>query len=197
MEPTKLGDRFDAAVQYALQVHGGQERKGSGVPYVSHLLGTAAIVLHFGGSEEQAMAALLHDAAEDQGGRGRLEDIRRRFGARVAHMVEGCTDTFETPKPKWEPRKKAYIKRIEAEDADTRLVSAADKLDNVHAIIADLREIGTELWERFNGKEEGARWYYRELVQAYESAGPNALTRELAAAVRNLEVLAAEKRGGK
>ena len=195
-EPTRLGPRFDAAVQYALIVHSGQERKGSRVPYVSHLLGTTGIVLQFGGSEDQAMAAMLHDAAEDQGGKERLDDIRVRFGERVAHMVEGCTDTLVNPKPEWEPRKLAYIKRVATEDADTRLVSAADKLDNVRAITADLREVGADLWKRFKGGEK-TLWYYRALVEAYERAEKSALVRELAIAVRDMERLAAEKGTGR
>jgi (p)ppGpp synthase/HD superfamily hydrolase len=185
---TRLTERFQAALQYAMVVHGGQERKGSGVPYATHLLGTAAIVLHFGGTEEQAIAALLHDAAEDQGGRDRLEDIRVRFGDAVAQMVHGCTDTFEDPKPDWEPRKRKYIEGIAAEDDATRLVSAADKLDNVRAITADLRLHGRGMLQRFKGGER-TLWYYDELVKAYESAGTTPLVRELAAAVEQMKRL--------
>ncbi len=186
---TRLTERFQAAVQYALVVHGGQVRKGSGVPYATHLLGTAAIVLHFEGTEEQAIAALLHDAPEDQGGRDRLEDIRVRFGEAVAHMVDGCTDTFEDPKPAWKPRKEAYVARIPKEDADTRFVSAADKLDNARAIVADLRRHGPGLWDRFKGGKESL-WYYEELVKAYQGAGRSPLVEELAAAVIEMRRLA-------
>jgi GTP pyrophosphokinase len=124
---------------FALSLHGGQERKGSRVPYMGHLLGTAAIVLHFGANEDQGIAALLHDAAEDQGGRPTLDAIVRRFGDRVAEIVEGCTDTFEDPKPDWRPRKEAYVARIPNEATHILLVSAADKLDSARAIVADLR----------------------------------------------------------
>jgi (p)ppGpp synthase/HD superfamily hydrolase len=186
---TRLTERFQAALQYAMVVHGGQERKGSGVPYATHLLGTAAIVLHFGGTEEQAIAALLHDAAEDQGGRERLEDIRVRFGGAVAHMVHGCTDTFEDPKPEWEQRKRRYIENIATEDAGTRLVSAADKLDNVRAITADLRQQGRGMLRRFKGGER-TLWYYEELVKAFERAGAVPLVQELAVAVEQMKRLA-------
>ncbi len=141
-EPTRLGSRFDEALQYAVTLHRTQERKGSRVPYVAHLLGAASAVLHFGGSEDEAIAALLHDAAEDQGGRATLEEIRKRFGEHVAHIVDGCTDTFEEPKPAWRPRKEAYIARISQEAPEVRRVSAADKLDNARAIVADLRRAG-------------------------------------------------------
>lgn len=193
MTKTRLTAAFDAAVQYALHVHGGQERKGSGIPYATHLLGTAAIVLHFGGTEEQAIAALLHDSAEDQGGKARLEDVRARFGERVAHIVDGCTDTYADPKPDWEPRKRAYIARIATEDPEVRFVSAADKLDNARAIVADLREDGMKVFERFKGGERSV-WYYGELVQAFRKAGTNALVEELAVVVREMEELAGVRR---
>lgn len=196
MSKTRLTAAFDAAVQYALHVHGGQERKGSGVPYATHLLGTAAIVLHFGGTEEQAIAALLHDSAEDQGGKARLEDVRARFGLRVAHIVDGCTDTYADPKPDWEPRKRAYIERIATEDPDVRFVSAADKLDNARAIVADLRKDGMKVFERFKGGQRSV-WYYGELVQAFRKAGTSALVEELAVVVRQMEELAGVRTQGR
>ncbi|MGA9525513.1 MAG: HD domain-containing protein [Myxococcaceae bacterium] len=188
-EPTKLGPRFDEALQFAVTLHRTQERKGSGVPYVAHLLGAASAVLHFGGSEDEAIAALLHDAAEDQGGRATLEEIRNRFGEHVAHIVDGCTDTFEDPKPAWRPRKEAYIARIAQEAPEVRLVSAADKLDNARAIVADLREQGTELWKRFTGGAQ-TLWYYRALVEAFDKAGGGPIVKELAAVVDEMERLA-------
>lgn len=193
MTPTRLTKTFDAAVQYALRIHRQQERKGSRVPYATHLLGTAAIVLHFGGSEEQAIAALLHDAAEDQGGRRRLADIRRKFGERVAHIVEGCTDTFEDPKPEWGPRKEAYIARIATEAADVRFVSAADKLDNARAIVADLRQHGAAVWSRFKGGKRSL-WYYEELVRAFRNGGASSLVEQLAVTVREMKRLAARSK---
>jgi (p)ppGpp synthase/HD superfamily hydrolase len=188
-EPTKLGPRFDEALKYALELHRTQERKGSRVPYFAHLMGTASVVLHFGGSEDEAIAALLHDAAEDQGGRETLETIREKFGDQVAHIVDGCTDTYEEPKPAWRPRKEAYIARIATKSASVRHVSAADKLDNARAIVADLRVHGTKLWERFTGGAQ-TLWYYRALVEAFQEAGGGPLVEELAAAVDEMERLA-------
>jgi (p)ppGpp synthase/HD superfamily hydrolase len=191
--PTRLTPRFDAAMQYALEIHRRQERKGSGIPYATHLLGTAAIVLHYGGSEEQAIAALLHDAAEDQGGKARLEDIRTRFGDTVARIVEACTDTLEDPKPEWGPRKQAYIARIATEPREAWSVSAADKLDNARAIVADLRVHGAALWERFTGGERSLG-YYSNLVNAFRKAGGGPLVEELARMVEEMKRLAGEAR---
>src|SRR3974390_3192265 len=126
--PMNLSPRFELALQYAAVIHAGQVRKGSGVPYIAHLLGVASIALEYEANEDEAIGALLHDAAEDAGGRGRLEDIRLRVGERVAEIVEGCTDTFETPKPVWRKRKEDYVAHIPKASAAVRLVSAADKL---------------------------------------------------------------------
>ena len=175
MTRTRLTPRFGEAMTFALFLHGGQERKGSRVPYMGHLLGTAALVLHFGGDEDQAIAALLHDSAEDQGGLPTLEAVRRAFGGRVAGIVRRCSDTFEDPKPEWRQRKEAYLRRLASETAPVLLVSAADKLDNARAIVADLRAIGGRrreearkgYWHRFNGKRDGTLWYYDRLVAAY------------------------------
>jgi (p)ppGpp synthase/HD superfamily hydrolase len=156
-------------------------------------MGVCAIVLAYGGDEEEAIAALLHDAPEDCGGRAVLEVIRRRFGERVACIVEGCTDTFEQPKPPWRARKEAYLAHARAAPADVRLVSAADKLYNVREILQDLRAQGAAVFERFAGKRDGTLWYYRALVQAFRAAGPDtrvsALVGELAREVAELERL--------
>lgn len=181
----------------AFSLHGDQERKGSRVPYMAHLLGTAGIVLHFGGDEDQAIAGLLHDAAEDQGGVPTLEMIRREFGDRVAEIVKGCTDTFEDPKPPWEPRKRAYIAKVPDEARHILLVSAADKLDNARAIVSDLRAVravgsaaADGFWSRFNGGKGGTLWYYPALVEAYRKALGGPLVEELDAAVREMARLA-------
>jgi (p)ppGpp synthase/HD superfamily hydrolase len=187
--PTQLTPRFDAAMQYALEIHRRQERKGSRVPYATHLLGTAAIVLHYGGSEDQAIAALLHDAAEDQGGKWRLDDIRTRFGDAVARIVDACTDTLEDPKPPWDPRKRAYLARIATEPEEARFVSAADKVDNARAIVADLRLHGRALWDRFTGGTRSL-WYYAALVEAFRAAGGGPLVEELARTVEEMKRLA-------
>jgi len=140
-----LSTRFDHALLFASQIHREQDRKKSGIPYISHLLGVASIVLDYGGDEEMAIAALLHDAVEDHGGRPMLKVIEKIFGARVAKIVDGCTDSYaEDPKKKesWERRKFRYLRRIRHEDAETRFVSAADKLYNVRAVLRDLRYDG-------------------------------------------------------
>jgi (p)ppGpp synthase/HD superfamily hydrolase len=184
------GEKFEAALVYAARLHRDQTRKGSGIPYVNHLLAVAAIVGENGGTEEEVIAALLHDAPEDHGGRARLEEIRERFGDDVAVIVAGCTDTYEDPKPAWQPRKEAYVAHVRTAPASVRLVSAADKLHNARAILADLRVSGDKLWDRFTGGKEGTLWYYRALVDAYTIAGTNAVVDELGEVVRKIESLA-------
>ena len=184
------GEKFEEALRYATRLHQDQTRKGTDTPYVTHLLAVAAIVGENDGTEDEVTAALLHDAPEDQGGEERLEDIRARFGEAVAEIVAGCTDTYEEPKPAWRPRKEAYVGRMASAPAPVRLVSAADKLHNARSILADLRSLGDELWDRFTGGKEGTLWYYRALVEAYKEAGTNPIVEELDRVVREIESLA-------
>jgi len=184
------GEKFEDALVYAARLHRDQTRKGSGIPYVNHLLAVAAIVGENGGMEEEVISALLHDAPEDHGDRARLEEIRERFGDEVAEIVAGCTDTYEDPKPAWRPRKEAYVEHVTTAPASVRLVSAADKLHNARSILADLRVLGDELWGRFTGGKEGTLWYYRALADAYAAAGDNAIVEELERVVRKIESLA-------
>jgi (p)ppGpp synthase/HD superfamily hydrolase len=184
------GEKFEEALLYAARLHRDQTRKGTDTPYVTHLLAVAAIVGENGGTEDETIAALLHDAPEDRGGRERLEDIRARFGDEVAEIVEGCTDTYEDPKPAWRPRKEAYVEHVATASPSVRLVSAADKLHNAQTILADLRAVGNELWTRFTGGKEGTLWYYRALVEAYTRTGSNAIVEELDRVVREIEALA-------
>jgi (p)ppGpp synthase/HD superfamily hydrolase len=188
--------RFEAALTYAVRVHAGQVRKATQVPYITHLLAVAALVGEYGGDEDQVIAALLHDAPEDQGGRMRLEEIRQQFGETVARIVEGCTDTVEDPKPPWRPRKEAYIEHLASARPEVLRVSSADKLHNARAIVADLRRSGESAFDRFNGKKEGTLWYYREIVLAFEAGRPEELTAEprRTAAERRPEELIAELR---
>jgi GTP pyrophosphokinase len=181
-----LSERFPEALKYAGELHLNQVRKGSGIPYAAHILSVTALVLEHGGSEEEAIAALLHDAAEDCGGRTRLDDIRERFGAGVADIVEGCTDTFEQPKPPWRPRKEAFVAGLAAASASVRLVVAADKLHNVRSILADYSALGEALWPRFTGGKDGTLWYYRAVAEALTRAGTNRLVEELERAVSEL-----------
>lgn len=169
-----LSTRFDHALLFASQIHREQDRKKSGIPYISHLLGVTSIVLDYGGDEEMGIAALLHDAVEDHGGRPMLKVIEQLFGARVAKMVDGCTDSYaEDPKKKesWERRKFRYLRRIRHEDAETRFVSAADKLYNVRAVLRDLRYDGEIIFTRFSAPKVKTLWYYRSLVREYRAGG--------------------------
>jgi (p)ppGpp synthase/HD superfamily hydrolase len=186
---TPLGPRFERALVFATRKHAGQHRKGTAVPYVAHLLSVAGLVLEAGGDEDLAIAALLHDVVEDCGGAPMLKEIRRRFGKRVAHVVDGCTDTDLDPKPPWLQRKKDYIAHLRTADADTRLVSAADKLHNVRSIVATYREIGARVWERFHGKRDGTLWYYRALLDEFKHKKSSPLIRELERAVIELEAV--------
>jgi (p)ppGpp synthase/HD superfamily hydrolase len=184
------GEKFEEALKYAARAHRDQTRKGTNVPYVTHLLAVASIVGENGGTEDEVVAALLHDAPEDQGGEARLEDIRERFGDEVAGIVAANSDTFEHPKPPWRERKEAYVARVTREPRSARLVSAADKLHNARSVLADLRSVGDDLWQRFNGGKEGTLWYYRALVEAFENAGSNPVVEELDRVVGELERLA-------
>lgn len=195
--PDPLFDqRFVEALAYATKLHAQQVRKGTRVPYIAHLLGVASIVLAEGGDEDMAIAALLHDAVEDQGGKPTLREIERRFGARVARLVDACTDADTVPKPPWKDRKTRYIEAVRHEPADARLISAADKLHNARDILADYRQHGEEVWKRFRGGREGTLWYYRSLVDAFRAAGGNRLVDELDRVVSELESLVARNDHG-
>lgn len=185
----KLTERFQAALVYATQLHANQRRKGSDTPYIAHLLSVAALVLEDGGDEDQAIAALLHDAIEDQGGAPTREEIRRRFGDRVTAIVDGCTDADTVPKPPWRERKERYIAHLASAPPEVRRVSAADKLHNARAVLADYRRLGEELWSRFRGGKEGTLWYYRAIVEAFRAVEVTPLVAELDRVVSELEEL--------
>jgi GTP pyrophosphokinase len=183
----KLCPRFRRAFIFASEKHDGQMRKASTIPYIAHLMGVASLVLEFGGDEDLAIAALLHDVVEDCGGMPMLADVKRRFGSRVAKIVEGCTDSFAEPKAPWRERKEIYLRHLMRADAETRLVSAADKLNNVRSILSDYRDVGELIWARFNGGRDGTLWYYRVLLEEFLRRKPNRLIREFEMAVRELE----------
>ena len=187
------GEKFERAIVYAVRVHGDHYRKGTRIPYVTHLLAVAAIVGENGGTEDEVVAALLHDAPEDRGGEARLEDIRLWFGDAVAEIVAGCTDTYEAPKPPWRERKERHLTHLARASDSVRLVSAADKLHNARSVLADLRTMGDALWTRFNGGKEGTLWYHRALVKAFATAGSNAVVEELDRVVGELERLAGKR----
>lgn len=189
----RLSERFREALVYADEAHHGQTKKGGEIPYVSHLLAVTAMVLETGGGEDEAIAALLHDAAEDQGGSERLDDIRARFGERVADIVEACSDTLDEPKPPWKPRKEAFLSRFAAErDQGILRVEVADKLHNARQILRDLRTIGDRVWDRFNAPKPCQLWYYRSLVNVLRENAENPLVDELDAVVSEIE----ERSGG-
>jgi (p)ppGpp synthase/HD superfamily hydrolase len=188
---TPLTDTFDRALIYGTHVHGGQARKGTSIPYVAHLLAVAATVLEYGGSEDMAISALLHDAVEDQGGEPRLADIRNRFGDRVADIVRSCSDSTSANQPKeaWNIRKTRYIEHLDTLDQETLLVSLSDKIHNARSILRDLRkpEIGTAIWDRFSKPKKDTLWNYRELANAFRRLLPGQLAGELSEIVEVLE----------
>jgi GTP pyrophosphokinase len=185
----QMTPRFASAPVYACEIHAGQLRKGTDIPYISHLLGVTSIALDHGATEDEAIGALLHDAAEDAGGAPVIGEIRARFGPAAAEIVAGCSDTFETPKPPWRARKEAYIAHLASASPSVLLVSAADKLHNVRSITSDYRRIGEALWARFTGGREGTLWYYRALADSFLKLNRNRLAEELYLAVRELEQL--------
>jgi (p)ppGpp synthase/HD superfamily hydrolase len=192
---TVLTDRFDRALLYATHVHGGQVRKGTSIPYIAHLLAVAATVLEYDGDEDLAIAALLHDCAEDQGGKDRLEDIRNRFGERVAGIVSACSDSLADTgkgeqKADWQTRKEDYARHLRAADEDVLRVSLADKVHNARAILRDLRkpEVGKTIWSRFGGRpKEKTLWYYRSLTDIFCEKLPGQLSNELREIIEVLE----------
>jgi (p)ppGpp synthase/HD superfamily hydrolase len=185
----QLSRQFEKALIYATRIHGGQLRKKTRIPYIAHILGVAAIAMEYGANETEASAALLHDAVEDCGGAKRLRDIERKFGKDVARIVEGCTDTDQTPKPPWLERKKVYVAHVRHAPMRTKLVSASDKLHNVRATVMSYRKEGEKLWSRFNGGKHGTLWYYRALVNAFSGKRIRPLVQELDRTLTQLELL--------
>lgn len=165
--PMRLSQQFRKALLYASGLHGGKLRKKTKIPDIGHVLGVTAIALEYGANETEAIGALLHDAVEDSGGKRRLRDIEKTFGKPVAEIVESCTDTLKKPKPPWLARKKEYVALVRSAPVSAKLVSAADKLHNVRAILKRYREDGNALWALYPGGKKGALWYYRALVSAF------------------------------
>jgi (p)ppGpp synthase/HD superfamily hydrolase len=181
--------RFQDALSYAAGLHAAQRRKASEIPYVAHLLAVTALVLEHGATEDEAIAALLHDAVEDQGGLPRLAEIRERYGDEVAAIVQGCTDTAMVPKPPWRERKEAFIANLAGAPPAVCRIVAADKLHNVRSLVADFRRFGEDLWRRFRGGREGTLWYYRTLADRLCGRAPAGLVEELEQVVTQLESL--------
>ena len=183
--------RFLAALNYAATLHADQVRKATSIPYVSHLLSVAGIAIEHGADEDEAIAALLHDAPEDCGGMPVLAEIRARFGEQVAEIVAACSDTFETPKPPWAERKVKYIVHVRAASPSVRLVSMSDKLHNARAILSDYRQLGDAVFSRFKrGESQSVLWYYRRLADEFNAADATSpLAQELDRVVAELESL--------
>lgn len=183
----RLGPKFQEALGFAAELHRTQTRKASQVPYVGHLLSVAGLVIEADGTETEAIAALLHDAAEDQGGDVTLTRIEQRFGPEVAAIVEECSDTVLTPKPPWRERKQAYIEHLNTVSDSTIRVSMADKLDNARAILRDLRRFGPKVWQRFSTDDPHEHlWYYRSLLEVYRRRSDSWLVDELSRVVETL-----------
>jgi len=189
----ELTPSFDDALAYAVQLHRSQRRKGTEIPYVAHLLAVCSLALEYGATETEAIAALLHDAIEDQGGNAVRQQIRQRFGDDVAAIVDGCTDAETIPKPPWRARKEHYITHLRDAEPSVRLISACDKLHNLRCIVADYRSLGEGLWQRFNGGKEGTLWYYQQLAAVLRSRGPRAVSDEIDRLLAVLGTLVADE----
>jgi (p)ppGpp synthase/HD superfamily hydrolase len=190
MTANLLTDRFEEALIFAARLHTGQMRKRSNIPYIAHLLGVTSLVLEDGGTEDEAIAALLHDAVEDQGGLKTLEEIRLRFGELVADIVMAVSDSHTEPKPPWRERKEAYISSMREASPSAIRVSLADKVYNARSTLQDLRFEGETAWLKFNGGKDGTLWYYEQLIQAFEIHGSNPLLSELIRTVDQIRKLA-------
>ena len=186
----KLTAKFQSAFQYAHELHTDHLRKGSATPYLAHLLAVTAIVLENGGDEEMAIAALLHDAVEDQGGYPILENIRNEFGERVAEFVDQLSDSYTNPKPPWRKRKIDYLAHLPEASYGALLISLADKLHNARSIIQDFDTHGHTIWDRFNGGKEGVLWYYRSLADFFIGYKETWLSKEFVRVVSKMEELA-------
>ena len=189
MTEPPLGRRFADAMVYAWDVHQGQWRKGTSVPYVAHLLGVASLVLGDGGDEDEAIGALLHDAAEDHGGRGRLADIERRFGARVALIVEACSDSLDEPKPPWRGRKEGFLRVLLEAPPEVVRVALADKLYNCRSMVADVGAGGATVWGRFKAGPREQLWYYTRLLAVFRQRSTSLMVGQLAFEIEALAAL--------
>jgi (p)ppGpp synthase/HD superfamily hydrolase len=190
--PPRCWSRVVAAVEFAFELHGDQRRKQADVPYVGHLLGAASIVIDDGGDDDQVIAALLHDAPEDQGGQRVLTEIGRRFGPRVVMIVDACTDTYVSPKPPWRERKEAWLARVPSMPGDAVRVALADKVHNARSVVAALRASGISSLDAFRGGRDGTLWYYRAVAEALAARAPGPLAGELLRTVDEMERLAGQ-----
>ena len=185
-----MSERFAEAVAMANELHSGQFRKGTKIPYISHPLIVAGTVLQNGGDEDEAIAAVLHDTVEDCGGKPVMEKIRQRFGEKIAGLVSGCTETDVQPKPPWRERKERYIQNIKSASPSVRLISCADKLHNAASILSEYKKVGAKVWDRFKGDKSETLWFYSAMVSALRAAGEDRpILDELEATVKALRSL--------
>lgn len=192
--PDASAQRFGNALAFAAEKHAGQKRKGTRIPYISHPMAVASLVLEYGGGEDEAIAALLHDVAEDAGGQDALDEIRQRFGMGVAAIVEGCTDNLANPDQDWRPRKEAYVEHLRQAPQSVRFVAAADKLHNARSTLKDYQRVGDEVWKRFSASSKAEwLWYYRALVAAFAARGTSPLIKELRQTVEEIAQLSATR----
>jgi GTP pyrophosphokinase len=198
--PLHFTERLTRAVEYARHLHI-ERRKGTGIPAMAHLFGVTSLVIGEEGlagfpvTEDMVIAALLHDAVEDHGGATRLEDIRQNFGANVARMVEGLSDSLaEDPNAKepWDQRKQIYIERLRHEPAEVRLVSAADKLYNARSILEEYRLIGPEVWRRFKRGRDQQMWYFDSILEVFKASGTTRIVDELERVLAELREITAK-----
>lgn len=191
LNSNKLTSRFETALVYATRLHSTQVRKGSGIPYISHLLSVTALVLEDGGNEEEAISALLHDAIEDQGGEATYRAIKQQFGDTVAEIVKGCSESTTIPKPPWKERKLASLEHLRQANPSVRRVMLADKLHNARSILADWYRDGNVVWERFRGKKEGTLWYYNFIANIARETSNSFLETEIVRVVEKLNRVSA------
>ncbi|WP_448573472.1 HD domain-containing protein [Trichothermofontia sp.] len=182
----QLGERFAAALTYAFYLHQQQVRKISGTPYIAHLLSVCSLVLTAGGDEDEAIAALLHDALEDQGGEVIRAEIQHCFGDRVVAIVDGCSEVYTQPKPPWLERKQRYLDQLRQAPLSVLRVSLADKLDNARSLVTDLTLQGAQIWQAFKGGREQTLWFYQELLTLYRQRLPGPHVVELEKLVHQL-----------
>lgn len=186
-QTTQLGDKFEQALQFALHIHAGQTRKGSQTPYFAHILGVASLVLEDGGTETEAIAALLHDAAEDGAGQHTLDQIKSQFGDEIAEIVLECSDTLETPKPPWKARKQAHIDHLKTARPESVHVKLADKVHNANNLLRSLHEQSPSIWHDFKGGREGTLWYFREMHAVFSQTHSGYLLDEFARLIFEIE----------
>ena len=184
---TQLTEKFEQALIYATRLHAKQRRKTSGIPYISHLLSVAALVLEDGGSEAEAIAALLHDAVEDQGGAATRQDILHRFGEQVVAIVDGCTESDTDIKPPWRERKQGYLEQLRQGSDAVRRVALADKLHNARSLAMETRCQGEKIWSVFSAGKQGTLWFYHAFLDLYRTTNPSPMVEELAQVVSTLE----------